>query len=167
MNASACARSACDLSQSAATTGHSSAPTKAAVAPEICKLNDVDPQAWLADVLPRLPDHPARRIDRTVTIDVVPLAVSVSGLSQIPEALAANPARSAIIDGEGVYCDEAAVSVFDKPHSRANDDWVILNTFDLLELDGIDRRPNRLVVRKGLLRRCLPSSRSGFSSMSI
>jgi transposase len=30
---------------------------------ETCKLNDVDPQAWLADVLARLPDHPARRID--------------------------------------------------------------------------------------------------------
>jgi transposase len=26
------------------------------------KLNDVDPQAWLADLLARLPDHPARRI---------------------------------------------------------------------------------------------------------
>jgi hypothetical protein len=30
---------------------------------ETCKLNDVDPQAWLADVLARLPDHPAKRID--------------------------------------------------------------------------------------------------------
>jgi transposase len=30
---------------------------------ETCKLNDVDPQAWLADILARLPDHPARRID--------------------------------------------------------------------------------------------------------
>ncbi len=29
---------------------------------ESCKLNDVDPQAWLADVLARLPDHPAKRI---------------------------------------------------------------------------------------------------------
>jgi len=28
-----------------------------------CKLNDVDPRAWLADVLARLPDHPAQRID--------------------------------------------------------------------------------------------------------
>ncbi|HYY39145.1 MAG TPA: IS66 family transposase [Xanthobacteraceae bacterium] len=27
------------------------------------KLNDVDPQAWFADVLARLPDHPARRIE--------------------------------------------------------------------------------------------------------
>ena len=26
------------------------------------KLNDVDPQAWLADVLARLPDHPANNV---------------------------------------------------------------------------------------------------------
>jgi transposase len=30
---------------------------------ESAKLNDVDPQAWLTDVLARLPDHPAKRID--------------------------------------------------------------------------------------------------------
>ena len=30
---------------------------------ETAKLNRIDPQAWLADVLRRLPDHPARRID--------------------------------------------------------------------------------------------------------
>ena len=30
---------------------------------ETAKLNDVDPQAWLADVLARLPDHPAKRLD--------------------------------------------------------------------------------------------------------
>ena len=29
---------------------------------ETAKLNDIDPQAWLADVLARLPDYPARRI---------------------------------------------------------------------------------------------------------
>jgi transposase len=29
---------------------------------ETAKLNDVDPQAWLTDVLARLQDHPARRI---------------------------------------------------------------------------------------------------------
>jgi len=28
-----------------------------------CKLNDVDPQAWLADVLARIADYPANRID--------------------------------------------------------------------------------------------------------
>lgn len=30
---------------------------------ETCKMNGVDPRAWLADVLDRLPGHPARRID--------------------------------------------------------------------------------------------------------
>ena len=30
---------------------------------ETAKLNRIDPQAWLADVLRNLPDHPARRID--------------------------------------------------------------------------------------------------------
>src|SRR5215475_161076 len=29
---------------------------------QTARLNDVDPQAWLADILARLPDHPARRI---------------------------------------------------------------------------------------------------------
>jgi hypothetical protein len=27
------------------------------------KMNDVDPQAWLADVLGRIAEHPAHRID--------------------------------------------------------------------------------------------------------
>ena len=27
------------------------------------KMNDVDPQAWLADVLARIAEHPAQRID--------------------------------------------------------------------------------------------------------
>src|ERR1700746_1697304 len=30
---------------------------------QTAKLNDVDPRAWLGDVLARLPDHPARRIE--------------------------------------------------------------------------------------------------------
>jgi transposase len=29
---------------------------------ETCRLNDIDARTWLADVLARLPDHPARRI---------------------------------------------------------------------------------------------------------
>jgi transposase len=29
---------------------------------ETAKLNDIDPQAWIADVLARMPDHPAKRI---------------------------------------------------------------------------------------------------------
>lgn len=30
---------------------------------ETAKLNDIDPQAWLADVLARLPDHPVKKIN--------------------------------------------------------------------------------------------------------
>lgn len=30
---------------------------------ETCKMNGIDPRAWLADVLERLPGHPAKRID--------------------------------------------------------------------------------------------------------
>jgi hypothetical protein len=30
---------------------------------ETAKLNDVDPQAWLSDVLRRINDHPAARLD--------------------------------------------------------------------------------------------------------
>ena len=29
---------------------------------ETCRLNDVDPRAWLVDILARLPGHPASRI---------------------------------------------------------------------------------------------------------
>jgi transposase len=49
-------------------TGPSPAPTRAAGAPRIytliatAKLNDIDPQVWLSDVLARLLDHPAKRI---------------------------------------------------------------------------------------------------------
>jgi hypothetical protein len=32
--------------------------------PSTANLKDIDPQAWLADVLARLPDHPANRIDQ-------------------------------------------------------------------------------------------------------
>src|SRR5262245_14280534 len=35
---------------------------------ETCRLNDVDPLAWLADVL-ALPEHPAARIDSLATVE--------------------------------------------------------------------------------------------------
>lgn len=31
-----------------------------------CKLNDVDPQAWLADVLARIADHPVQQLDALI-----------------------------------------------------------------------------------------------------
>jgi transposase len=38
------------------------------------KMNDVDPQAWLADVLARIADHPARRIDELLPWNWQPLS---------------------------------------------------------------------------------------------
>jgi transposase len=35
------------------------------------KLNDIDPQAWLADVLARLPDHPAKH-PRAAALELAP-----------------------------------------------------------------------------------------------
>ena len=29
-----------------------------------CRMNDVDPEAWLRDVLGRLPEHPVNKLDR-------------------------------------------------------------------------------------------------------
>ena len=30
---------------------------------ETCRLNDIDPEAWLADVIARIADHPINRLD--------------------------------------------------------------------------------------------------------
>jgi transposase len=52
--------------RSGAATGPSPARRRAAAVCsliETCKLNEVDPRAWLADVLAKLTDHPAHRID--------------------------------------------------------------------------------------------------------
>jgi len=41
------------------------------------KLNDVDPQSWLADVLARLPNHPAKRIHDLLpwrAVNIIPIA---------------------------------------------------------------------------------------------
>src|SRR3954469_12820655 len=40
------------------------------------KMNDVDPQAWLADVLTRIAEHPAHRIDELLPWNWRPLSVS-------------------------------------------------------------------------------------------
>jgi transposase len=40
---------------------------------QTAKLNDVDPQAWLADVLARIADHPASRIDELLPWNWTPL----------------------------------------------------------------------------------------------
>ena len=42
------------------------------------KLNDVDPQAWLADVLTRIADHPATRLDELLPWNWGPRAAALA-----------------------------------------------------------------------------------------
>ena len=41
---------------------------------ETAKLNDVDPQAWLADVLERIPDYKINRVDELLPWNIAPAA---------------------------------------------------------------------------------------------
>ena len=60
----------CVALPSAENHGCSRVPTGVDSAPAVmyslivtAKMNDIDPQAWLADVLARIAEHPAKRID--------------------------------------------------------------------------------------------------------
>ena len=70
-------------------------------------------------------------------------------------------ATSFYLDGEGVVCGEDGLAVFDKLHSKANDDAVFLLAFDLVEIDGEDIRQLALVERKIRLRKLLGRRKSG------
>ena len=42
------------------------------------KMNDIDPQAWLADVLGRIAEHPASRLDELLPWNWRPAKAAVS-----------------------------------------------------------------------------------------
>jgi transposase len=42
------------------------------------KMNSVDPQAWLADVLSRIASYPAHRLDELLPWNWMPLASAIS-----------------------------------------------------------------------------------------
>ena len=79
----------------------------------------------------------------------------------IVQAASRLKAMSLYLDGEEVVCGKDGVALFDKLHSKANDDAVFLYAFDILELDGIDLRPTPLPYRKKQLRSLLRNRRSG------
>jgi bifunctional non-homologous end joining protein LigD len=71
-------------------------------------------------------------------------------------------ARSCLIDGEAVACDDNGVAVFARLRRKPSG-TVFLFAFDLLELDGEDLRREPFETRKAtlasLLRGCLPGVR--------
>ena len=42
------------------------------------KMNDIDPQAWLADVLARIADHPARELNELMPWNWTPLKATAA-----------------------------------------------------------------------------------------
>jgi bifunctional non-homologous end joining protein LigD len=81
----------------------------------------------------------------------------------IVQAAAGLKARSCLIDGEAVCCDENGLAVFALLRYRKRPTKIFLYAFDLLELDGQDLRREPLETRKAtlasLLRSCGPGLR--------
>jgi len=78
-------------------------------------------------------------------------------------ASATLPARSCVIDGEAIACNEDGLAVFDLIRYRRQDHAVTLCAFDLLELDGEDLRRRPIEERKRALKRLLRREHPGFA----
>jgi bifunctional non-homologous end joining protein LigD len=79
----------------------------------------------------------------------------------IVETLARLRARSCIIDGEAVACDDNGVALFNRGRYRHHDESIFLYAFDLIELNGDDLRRGPLEGRKGALEMILTKLGAG------
>jgi bifunctional non-homologous end joining protein LigD len=79
----------------------------------------------------------------------------------IVEAMARLRWCSCVIDGEAVACGDDGLPSFDLLRRRRRDARVFLYAFDLIELDGADRRLDPLERRKADLARLLASAGPG------
>ena len=66
----------------------------------------------------------------------------------IISAVAALPARSCVIDGEAIVCDENGLAIFELIRGHGSKTSAVLCAFDLLELDGRDLRPTQGLALK-------------------
>jgi bifunctional non-homologous end joining protein LigD len=78
----------------------------------------------------------------------------------VASAVAALPARSWLIDGEAIVCDENGLAVFELIRGHGSKTSAVLCALDLLELDGKDLRRRPIEERKGLLAELLHDSDS-------
>ncbi len=64
-------------------------------------------------------------------------------------------AKSFLIDGEAVACDDSGLAVFQRLRKREDDASVFIFAFDLVLLNGHDLRREPIEVRKAALERLL------------
>jgi ATP-dependent DNA ligase len=70
-------------------------------------------------------------------------------------------AKSFLIDGEAVCCDDNGLAVFQMLRHRRNERSVFLYAFDLLQLNGRDLRREPIEVRKAELAKLIHSAGPG------
>lgn len=80
---------------------------------------------------------------------------------RIVRSLLAMRVQSVALDGEVVWLTQDGISDFDALHSRENDEWAMLLSFDLIELDGQDS------PRPSVAARLLLSSAPGGHSTAL
>jgi bifunctional non-homologous end joining protein LigD len=84
-----------------------------------------------------------------------------SRFPQVIAALTALRARSCLIDGEAIVCNDKGLAVFDLIRGYRHDAVAVLCAFDLLELDGEDLRRAPIETRKLTLKSLLRGKHAG------
>jgi len=84
----------------------------------------------------------------------------------IVEAVNRLKARSCLIGGEAVACDDNGVAVFQRLRRKPSGKHVFLFAFDLLELDGEDLRREPFETRKATLASCFADAYRACASTS-
>jgi bifunctional non-homologous end joining protein LigD len=81
--------------------------------------------------------------------------------SAIREAANLLRVRTCLLDGEAVCCADNGIAVFERLRQTHEAGDVFLYAFDLLELDGVDLRPEPIETRKATLASLLRGRRAG------
>jgi bifunctional non-homologous end joining protein LigD len=79
---------------------------------------------------------------------IVPRPGVPRGFRSLPQAVAALPGRSFLIDGEAIVTDDDGLAVFELIRRKRHGDAAVLIAFDLIELDGRDLRREPIEHRK-------------------
>jgi bifunctional non-homologous end joining protein LigD len=81
----------------------------------------------------------------------------------VVDAIRSLPAKSCIVDGEGIVVDQAGLSVFDLIRYRRHDHAATICAFDLIEVDGTDLLRSPIEQRKDRLAALLRQRHPGIA----